>query len=393
MPVVGFETLKKTCFLPFLMKKENLFARSSRDHSIFQSEKFLYPEFLPERLPHRDSQIDEMVYCLQPLTQGLKGENVLVLGKTGTGKTVAVRFVLAQLEEFSDRSKYLYINCFEYYSRHAILSHLCQFMGYALPRRGLSTDEVFTQLLEAFKKSSFTPLIVLDEFDQLLIKGESDVLYDLLRVANYHVKVPGLILISNDHEIAHKLDDRIRSSLHPHSIVFESYNPTQLKDILRDRCQYAFTPNSIDPDVINVAAAHASKLGGDCRIALESLLKAGRLAEKENAPKVTLDHLQRSFETILVGQGRKKFNRLTEDETLLIKALLPHPRGLDSGDWFISYGALGGKIQERMFRQKINEFEKNGIISFKEEVKGKGKTRRCQLLLDRDQLDSILNQK
>lgn len=368
----------------------NVFSKTVRVHELFKAEKFLYPEFLPDRLVHRDAQIEELVYCLSPLSKGGKGPNPLIIGPTGTGKTVAVRFVLSQLQEYSDRVKYIYVNCFEYYSRHAILTELCHFLGFPIPRRGLSTDEVFAKFLEALKKAPFTPLLVLDEFDQLLVKGESSVLYDLVRVVNYHVKPLTMVLISNDASVIGKLDERVRSSLHPQTIHFEPYGPVQLKDILNERVQFAFFQNVVEADVINVAAAHASKQGGDCRIALESVLKAGRLAEKENASNVTLAHLRSVIDQVSVGVGRKKVARLNEQEKLIVQLLQPYTAGLDSGSLLKAYQQAGGSWQERQFRTRLNELAHDDVISLVEESKGQGKTRRATLKVTGTALEALL---
>src|SRR3990167_7065903 len=130
------------------MQRQNVFSKAGKLREVFKSERFLYPEFVPERLPHRDAEIDNLVYCFQPLTKGLKAHNMFVFGKTGVGKTACVKFVLNELQEFSDRVKALYLNCFEFNSRHSIISKLSNFLGLAMPSRGLSTAELYESLLE-----------------------------------------------------------------------------------------------------------------------------------------------------------------------------------------------------------------------------------------------------
>ena len=69
-----------------------------------------------------------------------------------------------------------------------MLSEVANFIGAVVPRRGLSTDEVYSKLLESAKRLQFTPIIILDEADQLAVQGKEDaskLLYDLLRIIEY----------------------------------------------------------------------------------------------------------------------------------------------------------------------------------------------------------------
>jgi len=145
----------------------NIF-ESNKEINLFKDERFLYPEFVPERLPFREQEIGEMVFSLKPATIGKKPTNIFLTGKPGTGKTVSAKYVLNELSEYSDRTKCLYINCFEYNSKHSILSKATNFLGYALPVRGLSTEEVFERFLAVIKSKEKIPIFVFDEAEQLL---------------------------------------------------------------------------------------------------------------------------------------------------------------------------------------------------------------------------------
>ena len=74
-------------------------------NSIFKDERFLYPEFVPERLPFRDKELSDLMFCFKPASLGRKPTNIFIYGKPGTGKTVTLKFVLNELEEYSDRVK------------------------------------------------------------------------------------------------------------------------------------------------------------------------------------------------------------------------------------------------------------------------------------------------
>ncbi|MBS3057554.1 MAG: AAA family ATPase [Candidatus Diapherotrites archaeon] len=368
----------------------NIFENAALEGAIFKNESYLYPEFVPERLPHREEQIDALVYCFAPIAKGAKPHNVFVHGKTGTGKTVTVKYVMNELQEHTDRAKALYINCFEFSSRSSVLSEVANFIGAVVPRRGLSTDEVYSKLLESAKRLQFTPIIILDEADQLSVQGKEDaskLLYDLLRIIEYEKIRFGIALISNSQDFLAKLDSRVRSSLAEERIEFEPYSPIQLKEILRERTEFAFLPNALENEVINVAAAHAAKLGGDCRIAIESLWKAGRLAEKESAGKITLKHLRSAFELIESSPGRKPANFLSETEKGLLEIIL-REKEINSGVLFLKYNeAAKEKLSERRLREVASNLEKKQIISSERtNLPERGRTRKISLKISQSAL-------
>jgi cell division control protein 6 len=369
--------------------KQNIFSKS-RDRGIFKDEKVLYPEFVPERLPFRDQQIDSLVHAIQPSSEGRKPLNVFVSGLPGTGKTVTVKFVLNELESFTDRAKALYLNCWQHNSRNSVLSELNNFLGEIIPRRGIATDEMYARFVQAMKKSYFIPLLVLDEFDQLMKTDDgSKVLYDLLRVSELQKNFLGLILISNDESIIARLDARVRSSLASEQVNFSQYSPQELKEILKVRCQYAFNPNVLDPEVINVAAAHSAKLGGDARIAIESLLKAGRLAEKDGNNKVSLKHLNNAFKIADEAILRKGLQALNDDEKKLLK-LIASEKQADSGKLYRKFLKLDPKSPSaRSYRVFISNLQKLNLIECKAIELSQGRSRLINLKIPEAFLEEI----
>lgn len=363
----------------------NVFSRSRKLHELFKSERFLYPEFVPERLPHREQEIDALVFCFKPVLEGKRPQNVFLSGKTGTGKTATAKFVLNELESFTDRARGLYLNCFEYSSRHAVLSAITNFLGFVLPRRGIATDEAYEKMLEALKKADFVPIVVLDEFDQLVKSEESSkLLYDLLRVIEYQQSRIGLVLVSNDPALTSKLDPRVRSSLIEQQIEFSPYSPKQLKDILSERAKYAFNASALGEQVINLCAAYSAKLGGDARIALELLLRAGREAERGNEEKVLAAHVRKVISEIELSPARKALKALGAEEKALLEILLQR-QSLDSGELYKLYSSKQKKpLGQRMVRAIVSGLVDKGILASNPASKGKGKTRSLSVKLSKE---------
>ncbi|MFH1663674.1 MAG: AAA family ATPase [archaeon] len=374
--------------------KENIFSGRFKANEIFKDERALYPEFLPEKLPHREKEIDAIAFCFKPVLSGKKPVNAVVLGSPGTGKTVSAKFVLSQLEEISGRAKSLYINCFEFNSRNSVLSLIANFVGAAIPRRGLASDEIYSKMVDYLKKCGFIPIIVFDEADQLLLKEEgSKLLYDLLRIIESGKIRLGLIFISNNFDLTSSLDSRVKSSLSEESIVFEKYSPEQLKDILKERASIAFFEDALEKDVINVAAAHSAKLGGDARTGIESLLKAGRLAEKENASKVSVVHLKKAFAVMDSAVLSKTFPFLLAQEKAILE-LISFSDGIFSGNLFDEYSKAKNHLELRQFRAVISKLESMNLISAPLlEVKPRGKSRFISLKVPKDSLQKFFAKK
>ncbi len=367
----------------------NIFSKKSKINELLKDERFLYPEFVPERLPFRDAEIDNLVFALQPVLKGKKPQNVFVCGKSGTGKTATVKFVLNELQQYSDRAKGLYINCFQLNTRHSILTQIANFLGEPTPRRGIATDEAYSKVVEALKHANFFPIVVLDEADQLLHDKEaSKLFYDLLRVVEYGQGRFGMIFISNISDFVSLLDDRVKSSLAEQTIAFEPYSPQQLKEILKQRAQYAFHSTALDKDVINVAAAHAAKLGGDARIAIECLLRAGRDAEKKNAEKVTTEDLKGVFSEVDSRALQKALAYLSETESKIL-SLIPANKDIASGDLFEVYEkAVEKPLSQRRFRSLVSVLERMNLVKTEEALKKpRGRTRMVSLAFPKSQLN------
>ena len=340
------------------------------EKGILKDERFLYPDYVPERLPFRDAEIDSIAFALKPAATGKKPENMFVYGKPGTGKTVTLKYVLGELTEYSDRAKCLYVNCFETGTRHSILAKSTNFFGYAVPHRGLGSEEIYDRFVALLKNREFIPVLVFDEAEQLLKDEEAKkLLYDLSRLGEQKKVLLGMVFISNDEFFLSQLDDRVRSSLQASNLKFEPYSPPQLKEILGERAKYAFNPNVLEDDVVPLCAAHAAKNGGDARMAIDTLLRAARLAEKEAAGKVGVKHVRASFMQEKPVKIELSSN-LTPQEQLILDFI-----GDGEADAGTIYKKLGKKFAERTLRKAISSLESKKLVKTKKVVKGRGFTR------------------
>ena len=302
-----------------------------QESSVFKNETALDPEYLPARLPHREGQVQEIANAIKPAISGRRPYNQFIFGPPGVGKTAVVKFIFSELSEY-ERVKPIYINCWQFNTRHAVLSKILNTLGGVAPRRGVATDEVFDRFSRRVDDHAL--IIALDEFDQLILNDGSALFYDLLRIGTKKARI-GLIGISNDTYITTKLDARVRSSLSPTNISFPQYSERELLDIVQDRIDLAFRTGQVLSGVCDLCSKSAAERNGDVRFALECLWKAGRLADKNNS-KLTRETLKEIIKKTGDVRVEELIRGLSDHERTIINLTSKKP-SIMSGELFEQY--------------------------------------------------------
>ncbi len=95
---------------------------------IFENKEVLRPSYTPHELPHRTDQINKMATILVAALRGETPSNILIYGKTGTGKTASAKFVSNELESTSQKYRVPcdveYINCEVTDTQYRVLAQL-----------------------------------------------------------------------------------------------------------------------------------------------------------------------------------------------------------------------------------------------------------------------------
>ena len=243
---------------------------------IFVNREVLRPSYTPDYLPHRIEQINSVAEILVAALRGESPSNILIYGKTGTGKTATLESVSKKLVDMAEKMniecKVLFINCERIDTQYRILAHLARHYNREVPITGWPTDQVFNEFREALDKKEQVAIIILDEIDNLVKKSGDDILYNLSRINSDLKKAKvSIIGISNDLTFTDYLDPRVKSSLGEEEIIFPPYNADQLRDILEQRSKMAFKDNTLEQAVIPLCAAFAAQEHGDARKALDLL--------------------------------------------------------------------------------------------------------------------------
>lgn len=274
--------------------------------SVFKNKEALYPEYIPNELPHREEQLKSLASLFRGLllTPGMFSQRVLLAGGVGTGKTVTSKvfgriFSSAARERGVDL-RYVHVNCHRYRTLYSIVSEVARQLGLPIPARGLSAQEIYYGILEFIDRRDIYLIMALDEFDYFVNISGSDAVYFLIRTYDEYsemVKRVNFIFITRDTAVTGKLDTATASYLIRNTIRFPYYTSAELYDILVRRRELAFYEGVVDDEALRFIAdieGHDKGGMGNARVAIEMLLLAGEAADKEGVMRVTLEHVRKA---------------------------------------------------------------------------------------------------
>jgi cell division control protein 6 len=280
----------------------NLFENLISEGKILANNEVLRPTYIPENLPHRKKQIKVLADKLFAALKGERPSNILIYGKTGTGKTATVKYVSKELEEKGKKTgskcSLIYINSEVFDTEYRVFAYLARVFNKRVPVKGWTTDMVYSEFKARIDREDRCVIVILDEVDKLATEGEG-ALYNLSMINSElnNAKV-SMIGISNDLTFTELLDPEVRSSLGEEEIIFPPYNANQLQDILGERAEIAFNKSVIKEGVIPLCAAFAAQEHGDARRALDLLRVSEEIAELSKSNMVTEEHVRLASEKI-----------------------------------------------------------------------------------------------
>jgi len=381
---------------------------------IFENKEVLRPSYTPRKLPHREEQINNMATILVAALRGETPSNILIYGKTGTGKTASAKFVSDELETTSQKyevpCEVEYINCEVTDTQYRVLAQLANkfieknraaidedldgltslrerargdpslladtsfdTVGAVdervedlkaergsfeeVPMTGWPTDRVYNSFFDAVDYRERVVVIMLDEIDKLVEKSGDDTLYNLSRMnSELQRSRVSIIGISNDLKFTDFLDPRVKSSLGEEEIVFPPYDANQLRDILEHRADVAFKQEALTEDVIPLCAAFAAQEHGDARRALDLLRTAGELAERADIDNVMEDHVRQAQEKIELDRVVEVVRTLPQQSKLVLFAIILLEKqgvhNINTGEVYNIYKRLCEEIDADVLTQR-----------------------------------------
>ncbi len=351
---------------------------------IYKNRDVLSHRFIPDELPHRDREIRELASYLKHALKGYTPPNLLILGHTGTGKTVTVKKVLNELAKVAGNIvdiSYVIANGTPF----QVLNDIAYELNPQVNFRGISFKEAWNRFKKILSKEKVT-IVVLDEVDKMLFHG-SDLLYFLSREEKICT-----IALSNKINVMDLINDkRVLSSFNPIKIVFPKYNAIQLQDILQYRAKMAFYEGVLDEEVIPLCASLAAlEREGDARYALDLLLYAGDEAIRQGSNKVTAQHVKIARRKVEEDFIKQSILNLSLVQKFLLLAVLRNegasPREIYSicNEYLLKY--RGETLSHRRLSSLLSDLELYGFVIYVRRGRGRGMGTAWQIYLN-DTLD------
>ncbi len=379
----------------------DIFKRAKGGAALFLDRTALRPEYIPDKLPFRDAQIKTIAEVLAPILHNSKPSNLLLYGKTGTGKTAVARYVLSKLKAEDETSQLTvaYINTRLANTEYRTLAELGLTLGLQIPATGLSIGAVMDRIFKEIQSKQKKLILVLDEIDYLVKTFGDETLYDFTR--SHEQLSPGflsIVGISNDLQFKEGLDPRVLSSLGEEELVFAPYSVSELHEILSERASLAFKSTAVSESAINLCAAMAGSEHGDARRAVDLLRVAGEVAEREGRRQIDDYCVRKASEKIEQDQVDEALRSLPSQNKAILIATSMFGNGTNTGELYMAYGNVCKKygleaLTQRRLSGILAELDLLGLVEASVVSKGRrGRTKRIRLLVGSEKLQKMLSE-
>jgi len=383
---------------------------SNRGNSnkFFKNEFVFTNNFIPDHLIGRKKEIDAIAKYLKNVENTNK--HMLIFGKTGTGKTVVVRWVMNNFGDgniiYKDKEKIIYkigdkkgiviyLSCRQYPTRYRVVNKIAQIISESDKKTQNWSKEI--ERIRAYSKLLDFMIIILDEIDYVDDK-------DNLLISTFsrwgeieENTICSLVLISNKIHFLQELERRAFSSFQCLQLPFYPYNAEELQQILEHRAKLGIKDGVLDDEVIPYISAIVSRESGDARQGIGILKLAVEIAGIEDADKVVKRHVDiaKSYGNLSVLFG-ETITSLPYHERNTLKAIallyLENNNMITTGDVYKKYKELvGAAVTQRRIADYISDLTMLDIISAKEVSRGRyGRTRIIDLKYPPEMILEIL---
>ncbi len=390
------------------MAETNIFTQYAQKRNVIvKNKKILQSTYIPEYLPHRTDKIEEIVEIIAPALNKDKPSNILIFGKTGTGKTAVMNFVgreLKKADENTHNCDFIYVNCEVVDTTYGMIYNIANQIiidpAKRIPFTGWGLDKILAELTAYIEREDKIYIVVLDEIDRAFSKNGDDIFYYLTTInevlQNSKVTIIG---ITNNATFTDLLGQRVKSRLGEEKIVFPPYTVEQLQDILYERAKDAFDAGTIDDDVIPYCAALSAQEMGDARRALDLLRLAADFAERNGDKRITGAHVRYAKNKVELDAVTEVVKTLTIQSKLVLMSIIRNTEmnmtTMTTGEVYSTYKFICEIIGQSVLTQRriaglISELDMLGIIHARVKSFGSsGRTKEIELSVPKEIIEMI----
>ena len=158
-----------------------------------------------------------------------------------------------------------------------------------------------------------------------------------------------------------------------------------MKEIINARIEDGFQKSVVDREAVDYLAEFTVEKKGDVRVARETLIRAGELANSTIDKKVHVNQVKEILNSTKHAKAASVINALTNHERFILK-LIPK-EGTFYPNLYRIYRSTDGKFGDRMLRNYVNRFSKLKLINM--ERKGSGSSYFITLNMSKDVLFEV----
>jgi orc1/cdc6 family replication initiation protein len=378
---------------PFGIRKNN----KSQKNTLIQNREKLKLSHIPDQLQFREEEIREVGNQLfVDALDGHEGQDAVITGEPGTGKTAVVKYVLNKLEESYDTSSmdHVYVNCKTNNSKQEVFKAILTSLGMDF-KRGVGLGENIEKLFKQYNAPEDNSLVViLDEVDELYKARReyiNEVLYILSRPDEHSdgFRFTGslnVVCVSNDNMLYDYLDfDVDDSSFSPERFEFLPYSTDQIREILMSRQEEAYTEEILDrKHMNNIAQVVSSKFNSDIRVGIRILKKIPKNLDPDEEAVDQGQLVEDAIEDVKRSRIEKVLNGKDEHFLLVVAGLLQNSKS-DKSKFSYIVDSYRGLCEAVGVEKNEDDFDQSDGAS-----RAKSRTyvrRRLQYLVDENILD------
>lgn len=279
--------------------------------TILQNGEVFEPSYIPEKIYARDKEVRKVAYAVS------RNLNLSLVGKSGTGKSLIVNYVLSKFKErFPERISerpIIQITITPGWSHKMVLAEIYKsLIGPKLPYR----YNVFALFQELKGRRAY---LLLEEYDKMKNKKE---IADLMRTL---YELDFKTIYTSRQPFHTSMPDELKHRLLLETVVLKPYSRKELVAILKSRAKFGLKKGVVEhsenqsdfteESLLDLIACLSTKKNlSSARGAIQTLYYASVIADGERAKYLTSTHVTQGHKVVIRNEVKQAIRYLELDE-------------------------------------------------------------------------------